>query len=211
MKAIDVLGKRFGRLVVFGVAETGGHQRLWGCRCDCGTEIAATSTRLINGDTRSCGCLRKESAARQGRENKTHGMRGTPTYRTWAAMVNRCTDSGSPNWIAYGGRGIGVCDRWLSFENFLEDMGERPEGKSIDRINVNGNYEPGNCQWATAEQQNNNRRTSRHIEFRGQVKTLAQWAKEVGISSQCLNMRLRVWTLERSLTTPPLRSKGASA
>jgi hypothetical protein len=201
MKAIDIEGQRFGRLVAQAVEQRGGHQRKWLCVGDCGRTVSATSTRLMSGDTQSCGCLRKETAKRQGLRNATHGQRKTATYRTWVAMISRCTNDKDSNWVNYGGRGVEVCDRWFEFENFLKDMGERPEGKTIDRKDVNGNYEPDNCRWATAEQQNNNRRTSRFIEFEGREQTLAQWARELGVTPQCLTMRLRVWPKQRALTS----------
>jgi hypothetical protein len=114
---------------------------------------------LRSGDVRSCGCLQREIIARR---NRTHGhsVRGaeTPTYRSWKAMHTRCTNPNPSTWAHYGGRGIEICERWRSFESFLEDMGERPEGTSIDRIDVDGNYEPGNCRWATPTEQRANRR-----------------------------------------------------
>lgn len=140
---------------------------------------------------------------------RTHGMSGTSTYRSWVSMVQRCTNPNNGRYSSYGGRGITVCDRWLSFLNFDEDMGERPEGKSIDRYpDVNGNYEPSNCRWATPKEQGCNRRNNRLIEFGGKTATLSQWAEQIGIPRETLLSRLdRGWDLKRALNLDPRLSR----
>lgn len=160
--AIDLTGKRFGRLLVMlsaGRTIQGSRSvRMWQCRCDCGRTLDVSRMNLTSGDTRSCGCLRVDSPNSRTHGHSRVGIR-THEYNTWAAMVQRCTNPKTPNYQYYGARGIKVCDRWRdSFENFLADMGERPPGTSIDRRNNELGYEPGNCRWATKREQMRNTR-----------------------------------------------------
>ena len=152
---IDIIGKRFGHLRVLAIwpARSRKIQRTiyWLCRCDCGVELPVRGHSLSFGRTRSCGCL----------PPRTHGMAGSRIYWIWASMRQRCSN---PNHVAYpnyGGRGISVCERWRWFQNFYADMGDPPPGKSLNRIDNNGNYAPGNCEWATATEQARNRRPNR--------------------------------------------------
>jgi hypothetical protein len=157
MRAIDIAGQRYGMLVVLERAgNNGSGKSIWTCRCDCGRISTPTSNNLRSGAARSCGCQVVEAVIER---NQKHGLSGTGAYSSWKAMKKRCLNPDDSNYADYGGRGITVCVRWIeSFDNFFHDMGPRPPGRSVERINVNGNYEPDNCYWATAKQQRANQR-----------------------------------------------------
>lgn len=177
----------------------------WMCRCDCGTEVFVVSQSLTRGLTRSCGCLRSEMTRLvktiHGHARKNHV---TKEYRAWNSMLRRCFDPRIRNFANYGGRGITVCQRWRdSFECFFEDMGTSPKGMSLDRINNLGNYEPGNCRWATRIQQQNNTRYNVLIEFSGKTKTQSQWAREFGIDHKRISARIHSgWDPIRAISQP---------
>jgi hypothetical protein len=155
-KRLKLSGKRFGRLLVIREVGQNKHKAvLWECVCDCGNTIIAIGGNLRIGCTNSCGCIKNETT---GNLNKTHGMAGTPTHGTWKHIIQRCTNLNSKDYKDYGGRGITVCERWLSFENFLEDMGLKPKRFSIDRIDNDRGYFKENCRWASQTIQSRNRR-----------------------------------------------------
>jgi len=148
--------------------------------------------------------LQREAVRRTGLANRTHGMTDSPTWKSWKAMLDRCYGKNRPDGHIYKSRGIAVCEIWRgSFEAFLSDMGKRPSGTSLERINNDGNYEPGNCCWATPEQQGRNRRTNRNLTMNGQTMCMKDWAKAAGINETTLCERLRAgWSVEKSLSTP---------
>jgi len=162
-KVINLIGRKFGRLIVLERAgKDKGGQATWKCLCECGTGKIIRSRDLRNGDAKSCGCWQKQNMATI---KTTHGHRrcetSSLTYQTWRAMKARCLNSKCLDYMRYGARGITICDRWMEFENFLADMGERSVGLSLERINNYGNYEPNNCKWATPKEQANNRRNTK--------------------------------------------------
>lgn len=203
MQFIDIHGLRFGRLTV-GDPVRGGREVKWRCRCDCGQEALVAGHLLRSGDTSSCGCVRRAVTAEQGKKNLKHGHslgRRSPEYRSWTAMWDRCSNPAGGNWPGYGGRGITVTDRWKDFEVFLADMGARPAGTTLDRRDNSKGYEPDNCRWATADEQNGNRRTSLILEHGGRRQSLSAWAREVGLHKATISMRLRAgWSVEDALT-----------
>lgn len=157
-------GMRFGKLTVIGYSHTGKAWRsFWKCFCDCGKKVVVAGRHLSSKKTLSCGCMRTELLRK---EKTTHGKSGTPTYNVWCSMIRRCRDPTVIGYHRWGGRGISVCERWLKFENFFDDMGHKPKNKSLDRINNDGHYEPSNCRWATRLQQTKNRSSRKGLKGR---------------------------------------------
>lgn len=183
----DLTGQVFGRLKVIERAVNRGRATRWLCLCECGNTSEPSASHLKSGHTISCGCVTAEKIRARA---TTHGGYETPEHRVWASMLSRIRNPNSPGYERYGGRGISLCDRWLRFENFLSDMGPRPEGTSIDRINNSLGYFPENCRWATATEQGRNKGNNRLLEYQGQVKTISEWAGILGIRYTTLYMRV---------------------
>ena len=196
----DLTGQRFDRwLVIDRAYHSKGHGSMWNCRCDCGNSSIVSLSNLRSGASKSCGCILRErgDAGRAAREAKGYTGRRSPTAQTWDRMKSRCLLPTNPRYDDYGGRGIKVCDRWLGDDglaNLIADMGERPgPAYSLDRFpDTNGDYEPGNCRWATPKQQASNKRCNTLFTYCGETKTITQWARENGITQSALRYRLIV-------------------
>lgn len=191
----NLKGQRFTRLVAVRRADNRGDKVRWECQCDCGNLHVVDSLHLLNGKTKSCGCLHDTFNLKHGH---TRAGFHSSVYQRWAQMVSRCTNAKDRSYHRYGGRGITVCDRWLSdFSAFLADVGEPPAGTSLDRIDNNGNYEPGNVRWATRIEQNNNTSRNRVLEYDGQRKTASEWARHFGLSQRLVMSRLSAgWAID---------------
>jgi len=188
---IDLVGQKFGRLTVLSYVKDnrskGKKRSLWHCKCDCGKEVITRGDGLKNGHTRSCGCLQADIA----RTNSTvHGLYGTKYYHIWMNMRDRCNNAKNRMYCHYGGRGIIVCKEWESLENFIDwaRVGYK-ENLQLDRIDNNGNYEPSNCKWSTAKEQQRNKNNNRILTINGISKTASAWAEETGISQSTLTRR----------------------
>lgn len=196
---LSLVGQKFGRLSVLAMNPDRKHSKTtWDCQCECGNKVTVIGASLTKGNSKSCGCLKIESLT----ERATHGKTGTREYRIWQAMQARCDNAALPGYKNYGGRGIAVCERWRVFENFFADMGPCPEKFSIERVNRDGNYEPGNCIWANHTTQMRNTRRTRFLTLNGTTKCLKEWAQQIGIDQASLRERLDKWSLEKALTTP---------
>ena len=205
MDRADLSGRRFGRLLVIRELSPSRPRRCL-CRCDCGNTVTPTRDNLKNGHTRSCGCLRSDKSVREaiGRARTTHGLTNThPLYRLWAGIRTRCRNPNATGYDRYGGRGITICAEWDDFPAFVRDVGERPSPQhTLDRINQNGNYEPGNVRWATPEEQAGNRRDNHIVTYLGQPMPLRKVCRVSGtrVSRRTIKRRLeRGWPLEDAL------------
>lgn len=187
MIALDEFDKKSGQRVA--------------CVCSCGTRFSTAIYRLVKGKTLSCGCLRVDKVKEVFTK---HGLTNTPTHIVWMSMRGRCFNPKNRAFPSYGGRGISVCERWMVFENFLLDMGKRPPGMSLDRIDNDSGYCPGNCRWTDRKTQARNRRSNRVITFNGTSATLAYWADKTGINQTTIRKRIRGgWPLSQALTIKP--------
>lgn len=198
-KIIEIAGQRFAKLTVIKRVTNDSSRCI--CKCDCGTvkEYSVSNVRSLR--TKSCGCIKSTTPP----HNKSHDMTNTSTYKTWCHMIYRCNNPSSKSYPDYGGRGISVCDRWLTFENFLSDMGERPGGLTIDRIDNDGNYEKQNCRWATKKKQANNRRTSKLIEYNQETYTMSELATISGLPLKTFWSRFNSgWDIDRIMKTPAI-------
>lgn len=181
----DIAGQRFGRLVAIEPIGSKSGAKLWKCACDCGATTSLTQPALTSGNTRSCGCLRTDGLRQKGR-GATHGKSRpgagpAPEYISWFSMLQRCENPNNPSYHNYGGRGIVVCDEWHDAARFMADMGARPPGHTLDRIDPDGSYCPSNCRWATIKEQSRNKRRHRWMRYHGVVGPVFYVADETGI------------------------------
>lgn len=215
----DLTNKRFNKLIVISYYGIKYGTTYWNCRCDCGKTTIAQSSKLKSGKIKSCGCynnmLRKQFAKNHHIHTKYNSPKGFaehPISNSYYNMISRCYNKKNLNYRLYGERGIKVCEEWLNdasaFFEWSLNNGWKP-GLSIDRINVDGNYEPSNCRWSDDKTQSNNRRTNIFLTFNNQTKTITQWAETLGINKRTLNNRInRGWDIQRALTTPVITKGG---
>jgi hypothetical protein len=209
-------GDRCSRWTVLDKSEmrhypSGAQQLFWMCRCDCGTEQWVGDYKLRTGHSRSCGCLQAGVTTKRSLKHG-HSKRGerTSIYGIWRNMVSRCTNPNMPEYARYGARGITLCERWMTFENFLEDMGEPPEGLTLDRLDNNGNYHKENCCWRTPVEQARNRRNTINVTFNGETRPLIEWCERLGLSYRTIRARHAAgWSTEELFTVPIGTKRGA--
>lgn len=203
---IDITGMSFGRLTAIReVKQRKRWNRRWLFRCSCGKEIEADQSWVISGNTRSCGCLHRQMLLDPQCHYRKHGQsrttsrnfKGTSAYISWCSMNARCRNPKDPNWKNYGGRGITICPQWSDFSVFLKDMGPRPRGTTIDRIDVNGNYEPGNCEWNVPIVQGSHIRANVYIEWKGRKICLAELRRITG--TRLTQGKLRYWMKKKGV------------
>ena len=200
---VQMDGFVFGKLTVIKFSHFKRNVAHWICKCSCGKEVAINGSNLRTGSTKSCGCSRigNESAVK-------HGKYRQPIYHTWQSIIARCERPSHKSYKDYGGRGITVCESWRNFENFYADMGDRPIGKTIERIDNGKGYEPGNCEWQDAIHQARNRRSGRYLTAFGETKLLVEWEEDerCKVWRDTLSYRLETgWEVEEAISTPPLR------
>jgi len=195
-------GDKYGRFTIINELPKMGGRRYFLCKCDCDNVKSVRLEALTSGNIVSCGCYNREISKKV---NTKHGMYEKRLYRIWCGIKGRCFNPNNTAYHNYGGRGITICEEWLDFKNFYDwaIKNEYKDNLTIERIDVNGNYGPSNCTWATMTEQKQNTRKAKRIEFNGQAKTLRQWAKHYGIHSSTLCRRLKDgWDLEKALTAP---------
>lgn len=211
-KRADLVGQRFGRLVVEEYAFTRKNAAFWKCKCDCGNYVNVPTYSLRCGNTKSCGCYRLEKQSETKEDSHKYSGLYTSKHRprlywTWLNMIRRCEDSKAPDYYRYGALGISVCEEWHDLPTFLEWANSHGwgEGLTIDRIDNSGNYCPENCRWADRYTQSNNKRNSVVLEFNSKKQTVANWARELNVSPNVLYSRIKAgWTIEDTLTKPVL-------
>lgn len=198
-RLIDLSGQRFSRWTVVDLAsQTNSDQAVWNCICDCGKSGLIPGSSLRRGLSSSCGCYSAERSS-------VHGFHGTPTYNSWSTMKQRCTNPSAPNYSEYGGQGITVVSEWDTFERFLQDMGKRPEGTTLDRVKNELGYSKSNCRWAPAEVQQNNKSNNVFVDYKGEAVSISTLAEKTGLNVGTLWNRYRKGKRGEDLHGPLLR------
>lgn len=215
-KLLDLAGEVFGRLTCIESAGSKNGERLWKCKCECGMFTIVSTASLRSGNTKSCGCVRREALIKR---NKVHGLstvngKKTRLYNIWVRMKQRCYDKNASDYYRYGGKGVKVCDEWKNnyenFHNWAMNNGY-DDTLTIERKDFRGDYNPANCTWIPIEKQARNKKTNHFIEYKGKRKTLAEWSELTNINSSTIRQRLNLgWTVEKALTTPVRRNKNAN-
>jgi len=214
MKAKDLTGQRFSRFKVLSKSPTKGsrNETMWICQCDCGTQRTVIHDKLLSGNNKSCGCLKSEKARLNGIiYGTTHGLSRHPVYQSWRSMIQRCTNQNHTFYESYGGRGIDIDPSWMSFDQFLKDMGNRMDGQTLDRIDNMKGYSKSNCRWADAKTQHRNRRDNRLATIHGATKTVAEWSEISGIANDTIWNRIKSGWSEDRLLQPSRNKRKSSA
>lgn len=211
----DLIGKKFNRLTVIKLAykkkifkkdgSSNGYHKYWLCKCDCGNSTIVCGIKLKNGKTKSCGCYHSEIVRSIGINSKKHGKSNIRLYKIYMKMKGRCYNKTKDNYKYYGGRGIIICQEWLddfmNFYNWAITNGYK-EDLTIDRINVDGNYEPSNCRWVDMNTQCNNKTTTKYITYLNETHSISEWSNIIGINRTTISYRLKSgWDIKKTLTT----------
>lgn len=203
----DIKGQVFGRLTVLDRDLFVNGKTRWLCSCECGKQVSVIGQLLRNGRTKSCGCLRSDRAAETASKHGGYvGRKPTRTMRIWKNMIQRTCNPNCPMYARYGGAGIGVCKSWQTFEGFMADMGEVPDGLTLERIDNSKGYEPNNCKWTTYAKQNRNKSSTKKLTLNGRTQVAADWAAELGLTDSQIYKRIRRgWSDEEVLLGRPAR------
>lgn len=203
-KVIDLTGRKYGRLTVIKhIGKDKYNNAIWECKCSCGNIINTRGSTLRNGKIKSCGCLHKEMTKQLAKNNITHNMSNTRLYRTWQSMKSRCYYKQNNRYKYYGANGVKVCDKWLNDFQTFHDWAIKNgynDNLTIDRMDVNGNYEPNNCRWVTNEEQQRNKRNNKTYTIDGETRCLSEWCEKLNLNYNTVQTRLhRNWSIEKAL------------
>ena len=205
MRAIDLTGQKFNRLTA--IRRDPKRPLNWFFQCDCGTIKSQQAGNVKSGAVKSCGCLFREMLDERVAVGYANGENKHPLFDLWAGMIARCENPNHKGFHNYGGKGVKVCSRWKDFMTFVKDVGDRPEGTSLDRIRSEGDYEPGNWRWATPKEQSLNTKRNVYLELSGVRLTVSEWSEKLGIDQRTLNRRRQLGWSDEQILTIPIRGK----